>query len=60
MCAIFHSAIDIAFAANVTGKNIMNYMGVLITTWGILTILINRPKNLAGKEKQTYQNAKLK
>ncbi len=30
----------------------MNYMGVLITRWGILTILIYKHKNLAGEEKR--------
>lgn len=47
ICAVFHSTIDIAFTADFTDKNIMNYMGFLITVWGILTIVIFKPKNLA-------------
>lgn len=52
ICAVFHSTIDIAFTADIADKNIINYMGVLITVWGILTILIYKPKNLAGKERE--------
>ena len=48
MCAVFHSTIDIAFTANFTDKNIVNYMGFLITVWGILTIIIFKPRNLSS------------
>lgn len=51
MCAIFHSTIDIAFTANFADKNIVNYMGLLITVWGILTIIIFKPGNLATIER---------
>ncbi|MEO5685533.1 MAG: CPBP family intramembrane glutamic endopeptidase [Chitinophagaceae bacterium] len=47
ICAVFHSTIDIAFTAGIADKNIVNYMGALITTWGILTIILFNPKNLA-------------
>jgi membrane protease YdiL (CAAX protease family) len=47
ICAIFHSTVDIAFTADFSDKNIMNYMGMLITLWGIITIIIFRPANLA-------------
>ena len=40
ICAVFHSTIDIAFTADIAGKNVINYMGFLITVWGILTILV--------------------
>ncbi len=52
ICAVFHSTIDIAFAADMRGKNIVNYMGFLITVWGIVTMLIFKPKNLAGNNRQ--------
>jgi membrane protease YdiL (CAAX protease family) len=42
ICAIFHSTIDIAFTADLADKNIVNYMGMLITIWGILTVAIFR------------------
>jgi membrane protease YdiL (CAAX protease family) len=48
ICAVFHSTIDIAFTADLADKNIVNYMGFLITVWGILTIIIFKPKNLAA------------
>lgn len=51
ICAVFHSTIDIAFTADFADKNIMNYMGFLITVWGILTIIIFKPKNLATNER---------
>lgn len=51
ICAVFHSTIDIAFTADVADKNIVNYMGFLITVWGILTIVIFKPKNLATTER---------
>ncbi|MEO8086532.1 MAG: CPBP family intramembrane glutamic endopeptidase [Bacteroidota bacterium] len=47
ICAVFHSTIDIAFTADVTNKNIVNYMGFLITVLGILIIILFKPKNLA-------------
>jgi uncharacterized protein len=47
ICAVFHSTIDIAFTADMADKNIVNYMGFLITVWGILTVIILKPKNLA-------------
>lgn len=53
ICAVFHSTIDIAFTADIPGKNIISYMGILITAWGLLTILVFKPKHLAGNEKQT-------
>jgi len=58
ICAVFHSTIDIAFTADITGKNIINYMGLLITTWGILTIIILKPKNLAENERERILAAK--
>jgi uncharacterized protein len=52
MCAVFHSTIDIAFTADIANKSIINYMGFLITVWGILTILIFKPKNLAIHDRE--------
>ncbi|MDX1939694.1 MAG: CPBP family intramembrane glutamic endopeptidase, partial [Saprospiraceae bacterium] len=52
ICAVFHSTMDIAFTADLADKNIINYMGFLITVWGILTIIIFKPKNLATSERE--------
>lgn len=51
ICAVFHSTIDIVFTADLADKNIVNYMGFLITVWGILTIIIFKSKNLAKRER---------
>ena len=47
ICAVFHSTIDIAFTANTADKNVVQYMGILITVCGILVICIFKPKNLS-------------
>ncbi len=47
LCAIFHTTIDIAFTADFNNKNMLNYMGILITVWGVLTLFIFKPKKLA-------------
>ncbi len=52
ICAIFHSTVDIAFTSDLADKSIINYMGVLITVWGILTIIVYKPKNLASIERR--------
>jgi membrane protease YdiL (CAAX protease family) len=54
ICAVFHSTIDIAFTADIADKNIVNYMGFLITVWGILTIIIFKPKYLS-RQRATAQ-----
>ena len=56
ICAVFHSTIDIAFTADLAVKNIINYMGFLITVWGIITIIIFKPKNLALKEREKHHS----
>ena len=52
ICSIFHATIDIAFTADMADKDIINYTGFLITVWGILTIVIFKPKNLATNERE--------
>lgn len=47
ICAIFHSTIDIAFTADIADKNIITYMGLLITIFGILIVCVFKPKDLA-------------
>jgi uncharacterized protein len=49
--AIFHSTIDIAFTSDFATGSIVSYIGFLITLWGILTILVWKPKNLARTER---------
>lgn len=52
ICAVFHSTIDIVFTADLANKDIVSYMGFLITVWGIWTIIIFKPKNLAINERE--------
>ncbi|MBL7979841.1 MAG: CPBP family intramembrane metalloprotease [Bacteroidetes Order II. Incertae sedis bacterium] len=53
ICAVFHSTIDIVFTADLADKNVLNYyIGLLITVWGILTVLVFKPQNLALNERE--------
>jgi membrane protease YdiL (CAAX protease family) len=54
VCAIFHSTVDIAFLADFADQHIINYMGMLITLWGIGTILVFKPRHLSHVER-TYR-----
>lgn len=56
ICAVFHTTIDIAFTADIANKNLVNYMGFLITVWGVLTIIIFRTKNLAANTREVLPN----
>lgn len=47
ICAVFHATIDIAFTADIADKQVINYVGFLITLWGIVTILVFKPANLS-------------
>lgn len=47
VCAIFHTTVDIAFTSDFTGPGMVQYTGMLITFWGIATVLIFKWKNLA-------------
>lgn len=51
ICAIFHATIDIAFVSDVVDKSIVNYLGLLITIWGIIIVIIFGYKNLSRKER---------
>ncbi len=54
ICAVFHSTIDLAFTADFTASNAVGYMGFLITVWGIVTVVVFRPRHLApGPRVQT-------
>lgn len=51
VCAIFHATVDIVFLADFNDQNIPNYMGMLITIWGIVTLVIFKPHNLSRTER---------
>ncbi len=52
ICAVFHSTIDIAFTADFANTSTVNYMGFLITVWGVLTIAVFKHKRLSNVERQ--------
>jgi membrane protease YdiL (CAAX protease family) len=60
VCAVFHSTIDIAFTADFASKEVVNYMGATITIWGILTILIFRPRHLARIPRTTVHETEVR
>jgi membrane protease YdiL (CAAX protease family) len=45
VCAVLHATIDIVFVSDFTDKNIVNYLGILITLWGLATIPVLLLKN---------------
>lgn len=50
-CAIFHGLIDVIFLADYRNDNMMQYIGMLVTLWGIAVLLIWGWKNLARGER---------
>lgn len=56
ICATFHATIDIPFTAEIADANLMNYLGILITLWGILTVLIFKPTNLSRGERIQHES----
>lgn len=47
VCAIFHATVDIAFTAQVP-QAMVNYMGMLITVWGVMTLFLLRSSVATG------------
>lgn len=45
--AIFHATVDIAFTCDAATHAAVGAMGVLITIWGIVTVLIMKPQDLS-------------
>jgi hypothetical protein len=50
-CAVFHGLIDVVFLADYGNDNMMQYIGMLVTLWGIAVLLIWGWKNLASGER---------
>jgi len=51
ICAVFHATINIAFNSDFLPTPVINYLGMLITFWGIAAIFFFGPKNLANQER---------
>jgi membrane protease YdiL (CAAX protease family) len=39
VCAIFHATIDIVFTSNVSDSSVMNTVGIIVTIWGLTSLL---------------------
>ena len=53
ICAIFHATIDMAFVNRLAEKNLVGYLGFLITTWGIAVFLFFGARNLSKQKRVT-------
>lgn len=49
VCAVFHSTIDVAFTSDPTRPEMTTYLGMLITCWGLATVVIFGWKNLSRR-----------
>lgn len=48
ICAVFHATVDMAFTAENTRPETTALLGMMITVWGVLTIIIFKPKRLSA------------
>ncbi|MDX1910664.1 MAG: type II CAAX endopeptidase family protein [Saprospiraceae bacterium] len=48
VCAIFHATVDIAFTSRFSAPDMVAYTGMLITIWGVFTIIRFKPRNLSS------------
>lgn len=54
ICAVFHAAIDIPFTSDFAGDILSGYMGFFITLWGVLILVIFKPKHLSKNVRTTH------
>lgn len=55
ICAVFHTTIDLAFTSDVGGKDTISFLGAMITLWGIVILVVCKPRNLSRSERVTLQ-----
>lgn len=48
VCAVFHATIDIAFTSKTINAMTMSTLGAMATIWGIIIILVKKPKTLSS------------
>ncbi|WP_138991091.1 CPBP family intramembrane glutamic endopeptidase [Larkinella sp. C7] len=46
-CALFHATMDIAFMADLGRPDVMTYVGMAVTLWGVGILLVWKPTNLS-------------
>jgi membrane protease YdiL (CAAX protease family) len=51
VCAVFHAAIDIVFVSDHPDRSVINYLGMMVMIWGVITIAVGGYKNLSKKER---------
>jgi membrane protease YdiL (CAAX protease family) len=49
--ALFHATIDIVFTSDMVSQFVVNSIGVLITSWGIVVLIVAGPRYLSVKGK---------
>ncbi len=52
ICALFHATVDVAFTSDIVNTEIVSYMGVLITIFAIVILIIFKPANLFKEKRQ--------
>lgn len=52
-CALFHGLVDVVFLCDYGNELMMQYIGMLITIWGVAVIVIWGRQNLAPGKRQT-------
>ena len=51
VCALFHALTDVVFLCDYGNENMMQHIGMLVTLWGVLVLLIWGWRNLAPGER---------
>lgn len=51
VCALFHATIDVAFVSDFASADRTAYLGMLITVWGVITVIVFGSKNLSRQKK---------
>lgn len=57
ICAIFHATVDIAFTSGATTQELSVYMGMLVTLWGLVMLILLKRKKLSAKGKLETDHA---
>lgn len=53
--ALFHATVDIPFTADLPDARAVGYLGMFITLWGIATVVVFKPRDLAKVPRTTAE-----
>jgi uncharacterized protein len=53
--AVFHASVDIPFTAELPDARVVGYLGMFITLWGITTVALFKPRDLARGQRITAE-----